>query len=148
MNKKGFTLIELLVVIALLGFIIGFVVISVSQTSKKSKEKILLTKIKNIEKAAVLYGQNHRDKFNTDGGCNIELKHYDECMNIITVQTLIDKDTDGKSYINADDQNGNIINPIYKDKYLNECEIQIYKKYGKIYAVYLHEDIGDSKCWK
>ena len=61
MNKKGFSLIELLVVIALLGLVIGLGVVGVTNGNKKAREKILATKVNNIEAAAVLYGQDHKN---------------------------------------------------------------------------------------
>ena len=146
MNKKGFTLVEVLTVIVLLSLILGIAVPNITKASKKAKERTLLTKVKNIEKAAVLYGQDHREDFNKSGGCYIESNHYDECMKIITVDDLIKEDTNEKKYINADDESGNIINPTDKDKTLNNCQIQIYKKYGKIYAVYLNKE-KDTNCW-
>ena len=150
MNKKGFTLVEILVVIVVLGLIIGIAVPNINKSNRKAKERILLTKIHNIEKAAVLYGQDNRGKFNKTGGCDIDSSHYNECMELISVETLV-KGTllnDYKSYINADDDSGNIINPLYKTENMNECKIQIYKKYGKIYAVYLKSNEGSSKCFK
>ena len=55
-------------------------------------------------------------------------------------------------YMNSDDENGNIINPTETDKMLNKCEIQLYKKYGKIYASYIKNTPSDAsdntKCWK
>ena len=63
MNKKGFTLIELLSVIVLLGLIAGIATTGVIRGQRKAKEKTLATKVKNIEKAAIVYGQNHRENF-------------------------------------------------------------------------------------
>ena len=63
MNKKGFTLIELLSVIVLIGLILGIATTGVIRGQKKAKERTLATKVKNIEKAAILYGQNHRENF-------------------------------------------------------------------------------------
>ena len=185
MNKKGFTLVELLSVLVLLGMIIGIAVPGVMRANKKAKEKTLLTKVKNIEKAAVLYGQDNRDKF--DEKCTINLIDYNECMHIITVDDLIieeqtlNKDTNEweitkQSYISFDDNKniecykdsdtfscengqinkkiikGNILNPLDEKKYLNNCKIQIYRKYGKIYAVYLNKnntiDTDMTQCWK
>ena len=153
MNKKGFTLIELLSVIVLLGLIAGITTTGVIRGQKKAKEKTLATKVKNIEKAAIVYGQNHRENFvsSNSGYCeNIDnCKYYD---GVITVSTLLDEDDGNGPYINADDEENNIKNPIDDTKNMNNCKIQIYQKYGKIYAVYLNknngEDNGTTKCWK
>ncbi len=150
MNKKGFTLIELLSVIVLIGLILGIATTGVIRGQKKAKERTLATKIKNIEKASIVYGQNHRENFVSvnSGYCeNIDnCKYYD---GVITVSTLLGEDDGNGPYINADDNN-NILNPTDTSKNMNACEIQIYQKYGKIYAVYDKNKIinGDTKCWK
>lgn len=168
MNKKGFTLIELLSVIVLIGLILGIATTGVIRGQKKAKEKTLATKVKNIEKAAILYGQNHRENFvdvkasetkkslcfetKDDGTVSLisNCKYYDV---VINVKDLLGKDDE--PYINADkeiDGEKYIVNPVDETKYMNDCEIQIYQKYGKIYAVYnKNEKVGsstDTKCWK
>lgn len=154
MNKKGFTLIELLCVIILIGLIIGIASYGVMRAGNKAKERTLLTKIKNIEKAAVLYGQDHKERFISfkTGYCEgiSNCRYYN---GTITVSTLLGKDANGNGpYINADDESNNILNPTDDKKNMNNCEIQIYEKYGKIYAVYKRENIGpddgNTKCWK
>lgn len=151
MNKKGFTLIELLSVIVLIGLILGIATTGVIRGQKKAKERTLATKIKNIEKAAIVYGQNHRENFVSvnSGYCeNIDnCKYYD---GVITVSTLLGEDNGNGPYINADDEDSHIKNPVDETKYMNDCEIQIYQKYGKIYAVYDKNKVinGDTKCWK
>lgn len=151
MNKKGFTLIELLSVIVLIGLILGIATTGVIRGQKKAKEKTLATKVKNIEKAAILYGQNHRENFvsYTSGYCESidNCKYYN---GIITASTLLDEDNGNGPYINADDEDSHIKNPVDETKYMNDCEIQIYQKYGKIYAVYDKNKVinGDTKCWK
>lgn len=147
MNKKGFTLIELLSVIVLIGLILGIATTGVIRGQKKAKERTLATKIKNIEKAAIVYGQNHRENFVSvnSGYCeNIDnCKYYD---GVITVSTLLGEDDGNGPYINADDEDSHIKNPVDETKYMNDCEIQIYQKYGKIYAIYLTKTKGTG-CW-
>lgn len=167
MNKKGFTLVEVLTVIVLLSLILGIAVPNITKASKKAKERTLLTKVKNIEKAAILYGQDHRGDFDINNSTynqnNTNKEKFKYCLNgdtvinncyyfnkgnSIIVENLIEN-SEGKKYINADDESGNIVNPTDKEKKLNSCKIQIYKKYGKIYAVYLKEsDDPNDKCWK
>ena len=160
MNKKGFTLIELLSVIILIGLILGIATTGILRGEKKAKEKTLASKVKNIEKAAIVYGQNHRENFVsfTSGYCEgiSNCKYYeyvfnDENKNAITVSMLLENDDDNGPYINADDDNNNILNPTDNNKNMNACEIQIYQKYGKIYAVYDKNKVvedEDTKCWK
>lgn len=176
MNKKGFTLIELLSVIVLIGLILGMATTGVIRGQKKAKEKTLASKVKNIEKAAIVYGQNHRENFvdvNSDESDTKSLcfetkddgtkslfpkcKYYEyvdkesgKKKNAITVSILLGNDDDEEPYINADDEGNNIKNPVDETKYMNGCEIQIYQKYGKIYAVYDKNKVinGDTKCWK
>lgn len=151
MNKKGFTLIELLSVIVLIGLILGLATTGILRGEKKAKERTLASKVKNIEKAAILYGQNHRENFvsYTSGYCESidNCKYYN---GIITASTLLDEDNGNGPYINADDEDSHIKNPVDETKYMNDCEIQIYQKYGKIYAVYDKNKVinGDTKCWK
>ncbi len=167
MNKKGFTLIELLSVIVLLGLIAGITTTGVIRGQKKAKEKTLATKVKNIEKAAIVYGQNHRENFvnvnatNSDKPLCFETKDdgnkslIPNCKyysSVIKVNDLLHDDDGNGPYINADDEEKNIKNPTDDTKNMNNCEIQIYQKYGKIYAVYLNknDEINNNKtkCWK
>lgn len=167
MNKRGFTLVEVISVIALLGLLIGIAVPNVMKSSKKAKERTLLTKIENIEKAAVLYGQDNRnliDKYisgKDESGNNIinaeYINNYKYCFkdnNLISncyyyekegITTITVKFLAEKGYIQYD-EGTNIKNSTDESKSLNGCEIQIYQKYGKIYAVYL-DKIKNTNCW-
>ena len=185
MNKKGFTLVEVISVIALLGLIIGLAVPGVMRSSKKAKERTLNTKIKNIEKAAILYGQDNRNLisklitnsddsdiykycFKDDGNLINNCYYYFDDKNnsdssddttLITVEDLAEavqgKDENSNQligYIEYDDkENKKILNSTDESKYLNACEIQIYQKYGKIYAVYTKTKSGNDEynknCW-
>lgn len=167
MNKKGFTLIELLSVIVLIGLILGIATTGVIRGQKKAKERTLATKVKNIEKAAILYGQNHRENFvhvndgdsetekslcfqTNDDGTKLLIPNCKYYNGVITVSTLLGNDDGNGPYINADDEGNNIKNPTDNTKNMNACEVQIYQKYGKIYAVYDKNKVinGDTKCWK
>ena len=180
MNNKGFTLIEVLSVIVLLGLLVGIAVPNVMRGNKKAKERTLLSKIENIEKAAVLYGQDNREKINIqgngyslyplcykdNGSTQIQNCYYywndnntpndtSDDITTITVKDLATAvqgyDEDGnplKGYIQYD-KDDLIVNPTDESKNMNDCEIQIYQKYGKIYAVYDKEleSSGNMKCW-
>ncbi len=167
MNKKGFTLIELLSVIILIGLILGMATTGVIKASNRAKEKTLATKVKNIEKAAIVYGQNHRENFvdvnvsetskslcfeTKDDGTKSLIPNCKYYSSVIKVNDLLHDDDGNGPYINADDEENNIKNPTDDTKNMNNCEIQIYQKYGKIYAVYLNKndakDNETTKCWK
>lgn len=145
-NKSGFTLVEIISVIVLLGIVVGITVPTVMITSNNIKKKTLETKIDNIEKAAVLYGQKNRNKFNKTSctfcsGMTDEYECY--CFDeVITVGKLATE----KFIKYDDDLSTNIMNSI-SEVDMKSCEIQIYKKYGKIYAVYLARDTEDNVCW-
>lgn len=166
MNKKGFTLVELLAVIALLGLIVGICVPSIMNASTNVKKKTLKTKVDNIEKAAVLYGQKNKDKISkyidakdSDGNDLIGTvldnykKEYKYCFkedgtlikdcyykeNTIMVSELVG------DYLNYDEGTEDIVNPVSEESLL-DCKVQIYKKYNKIYAVY-DKDTNKSNCW-
>ena len=179
-NNKGFTLVEIISVIVLLGIVVGITVPSVMTASTNVKKKTLQTKDDNIEEAAVLYGQNHRENFTVTcnstgqpcagvtGECKCYGKQYKDTssppntktVTTITVSKLInpsialvdsnyteiDVDTTEKSYIKYDDGINDIKNSVDDSQTILDCKIQIYKKYGKIYAVY-DKDTNKTKCW-
>lgn len=180
MDNKGFTLVEILSVIALLALIVIITVPAINGVSDNIKKSTLKTKIENIEKAAVLYGQEHRENFvatcNSEGELCYNITGECSCYSLTYTKTdaggnVLSKDTttipvskllnpsvaltDGdyaetyvnsneKPYIEADDNSGNIINPL-NDMPINTCEIQIYQKYGKIYAVYIDKKTSDNE---
>lgn len=182
-DNKGFTLVEIISVIAILAIIIVIAIPTINIASTNVKKKTLQTKVDNIEKAAVLYGQNHREYFTvtcaSSGdpcyGLTEECKCYGKTykdtssppntktVTTITVSKLInpsialtvdsnytetDIDPNEKGYINTDDDSGDIINPVDDTQSLINCEIQLYKKYGKIYAIYkARDDTSDKTCW-
>ena len=157
-NNRGFTLVEIISVIVLLGLIVGITVPSVMTASSNVKKKTLQTKIDNIEEAAVLYGQNNRHLINYEIKSTYnkttykywfksetlinDCYYYKNGSNLkITVKTLRDA-----SYIRNDDGISDIKNSVDDSQSLLKCKIQIYKKYGKIYAVY-DKDTNKTKCW-
>ena len=135
MDNKGFTLIEILVVIALLAIVIVITVPIIGNVSESVKKKTLNTKIDNIESAAVLYGQDNRGQFD-DETCSL-CSGVSNCYcfsKTITVDDLIINNKIKEDKIK--DGNKVLVNPLDEDMYLNKCNIQLYQKYGKIYAVY------------
>jgi len=153
MDNKGFTLVEILAVIALLALVVIITVPAISSVSDNIKKSTLKTKIENIEKAAVLYGQEHRENF-TDSTCTYcsgisDCNCYEEKDNSGNVVTINVEKLINSKVLEADDEFGNISNPTNDSLYLNDCEIQIYQKYGKIYADYLKDTDDDinTDCW-
>ena len=141
-DNKGFTLVEIISVIVLLGIIVIITVPTIMTASTNVKKKTLQTKVDNIEKAAVLYGQKHREKFTIScslcDGVTGECSCYNENVYVETLR--------GEGYIKYDDGISDIKNSVDDSQSLLDCEIQIYKKYGKIYAVY-DKDTNKTKCW-
>jgi len=153
MNNKGFTLVEILAVIILLGLIIGIAVPGITRANRKAKEKALASKVENLEKAAILYAQEKNISFDAD--CNSSGEICESITNCkcstsaIKVQTLIDNGNI------KPDKGNNITNSTDETKKINNCPITIYKKYGKIYAIYTNktkqtrEAVKDTEdvCW-
>ena len=72
MNKKGFTLTELLAVIVILGVLLTIAVPSVLYINDLLKDNMYDKKLKFIEQAAQLYGQDNADYIpETAGGIEI-----------------------------------------------------------------------------
>ena len=114
MNNKGFTLVEIISVIALLALVIIITVPIIGNVSESVKKKTLNTKIDNIEKAAVLYGQDNRGNFNqTCNGLG------QPCYNITVGEC--------KCYKEIDDDNNEVIidvNKLISSGLLKEDEIR------------------------
>ena len=144
MNKKGFTLVELLAVLVLISLLMGLAIPGINRISNNMKKKSYNQKIKLIESAAELWGQDN--KANITISCDktdeksVNLKNKTKCDKYyeIVVSDLISSD-----YIKADDGT-NIKNPV-SNKSMNNCKITVYTKYGKIYATY--DKKNDDTCW-
>lgn len=112
-NKKGFTLMELLAVIVLLGLLISLASVSVLTIRKKMNNNLLNTKIKMIEAAAKLYGEDH----NLTG-----------CEEVL-ISTLVTND-----YLDYDD-GSNVKNPVDNTS-MNDKNVKIYIEFNQIIAKY------------
>ena len=133
-NNKGCTLIELLEIIVLLGVIAIIVAPNVLKGGENAKKTLLSQKVETIETAAVTYGQDNKDKFTTE--CDSPGEPCEGISNCycfdpkIKVENLI-----GDGLLSPDKDKTSIYNPL-NDMDIKNCEIQIYTKYGRIYAIY------------
>ena len=158
-NNKGFTIVEILAVVLILALLLVVGVPMISNSGKGAEKKVLQTKIDNIKQSAILYAQDKKFKFEITGcnGCDATTPnggmdndgdgYIDNCFcsssGNITIETLLNE-----GYIAPDEESGNdIYNPVDKSKSLKSCSITLYKKYGKIYAIYNAEDTADETCW-
>lgn len=130
--KKGFTLIEVLAVIVILSIVIGMAVYSSNRVKDSSLEKLLQTKIDNLESAAIMYGQDNPEELNES--CTIFEVDYSNCMTV-TVNVLID----GSYFKSTEtDSEGKVtlINNVTKESMLDD-KLTIYRKNNRIYALYI-----------
>lgn len=143
LNSKGFTLVEMLAVVALLGLLIGIATPNIMKSQKKAKERLLSSKVKNIEKAAVLWGQDNKTSITEYGCTDVPTNPSDpygksyECYSIQVAALVFNK------YMEGDD-GSTVENPVSGEN-MNQCYISVYKKYGKIYAIY--NKSSSSNCW-
>ena len=124
--KKGFTLVELLAVIVILSLLMAIAIPSTMAISAKIKLRLLNDKLTYAEKAAVLWGQDHKNCFaNTcsEPGLNNCSVAGDIKTCTITLEKLAEDDY--QKY----DEGSNIINPADKALVLNDCKIEL--KYNK-----------------
>ena len=133
MGKKGFTLVELLAVIVVLGIVATIAVVSVGGISNTIKDNILEKKIKMIEEAAVLKGQDAK------GGVIYSEKKYDNypCVSFIVselVPNYLDKDNDNNCLTSSSSGAGCIVDPSNDNNYLDKYEVIVYYKHKRIYA--------------
>ena len=113
---KGFTLIELLAVIVVLGVVMVIAANAINSSGNDVNDKIYDSKIKNIEMAAVLYGQDNKQSVT------------------ITVETLAEA-----GYIVYDeikDESNIVTDPRGKLDSLNNCTVAINFNAKKTTAVF------------
>lgn len=125
MNNRGFTLVELLAVIVILAIITGIGTFSVIAISNNTKTKMYCKKVKMMEEAAKMYGQdNIASVVNADPDTGY----------IIDAKTLL-----SKSYIKKDektnDESRMLVNPRGQgDKNLIDYQFKITRGYGNNYG--------------
>ncbi len=106
--KKGFTLIEMIVSVALLGLLAIIIIVNLNSNLKKQDEKEYLDFVEKIKSATNVYLQanpNAEYIVKTDDGYNIISLERLEEVGLISMDTLIDPDTNlPLSELNDDDE--------------------------------------------
>lgn len=145
MGKRGFTLVELLAVIVVLAIIVAIAVPSIMGINQSIKDNMLDKKITMIEEAAVLLGQDFKNRIiSSEERYEIDSGRY-PCVSYIIgnlVPDYLDKDNDNEC-LNEDstETEGCIVDPSNQNNYLDKKEVIIYYKYKRIYAIV---DIDDN----
>ena len=137
-NKKGFTLVELLGVIVVLSFVMTIAFFSVNRVREDSMQKILETKLDQVEQAAVFYAQDNPSILSES--CVVDDVYYDNYCKVLTVRELINA---GGNYFESgtltQDESGNyedLIND-WTGKSMLDDTVQVYRKNNRIYSVML-----------
>ena len=146
MNKKGFTIVELMATLAIMSIIMVIGTYSLMGLNKAMKKDLWTSKEKLIERAAVKYGEDHKNILKKKSCASGKQK----CMEI-KVQTLInrgylatkeyEKGEDGK-FITDEHHNkiktitNDTLDPSDPNYYINQTEVRIYIEKGYVYAKY------------
>lgn len=126
MKKNGFTLIELLSVIVLIGLLLGIGVPGVMRIRSNMQRKSLNTKLKQVEQAATLWGQDNKTLINET---NCETTDASSCTTV-SIKKLIDDD-----YLDGEMNKKEFKNPVSgKDLVTIDCNVEVYKKNNRVYA--------------
>lgn len=73
-NKKGYTMPELLVLMTVIGIIALALILKTSYAFENNDSEILENYYSTIERQAIKYGEEHKDKFNENGEIIIDGK--------------------------------------------------------------------------
>lgn len=142
-NKKGFTLVEILAVVVILAIIISIAMISGTAIQRNSLERIVETKIEQIEQAAILYGQDNPDIIVEDDNCKVivttnnagvETSYTPTSCVTITAGVLIDANYIDTSYLDETSGQVDLINDVTK-KSMREDTVIIYRRNNRIYSI-------------
>lgn len=129
MNKKGFTLVEVLAVVVILSIILSMATFGVMNIRRNSLQKLVDTKISNLESSAIIYGQENQNELTET--CNIDEIDYDFCK-LVNVKYLIENEYYTTNEANSENKK-DLINNVTNKSMLCD-EIQIYKKNNRVYA--------------
>ena len=129
MNKKGFTLVEVLAVVVILSIILSMATFGVMNIRRNSIQKLVDTKISNLESSAIIYGQENQNELTET--CNIDEVDYDFCK-LVNVKYLIENEYYTTNEANSENKK-DLINNVTNKSMLCD-EIQIYKKNNRVYA--------------
>ena len=136
MNKKGFTLVELLAVLVLISLLMGLAIPGINRISNNMKKKSYNQKIKLIESAAELWGQDNKTRLQADTKFSSEIS---KCKKI-TIAVLINE-----NYLDSDNNSGKYINP-KNDEDMKDCIVFVYKQNKRVYAKF--DNGSDSSACK
>ena len=136
MNKKGFTLVELLAVLVLISLLMGLAIPGINRISNNMKKKSYNQKIKLIESAAELWGQDNKTRLQADTDCSSEIS---KCKKI-TIADLIKE-----NYLDSDNNSGKYANP-KNDEDMKNCIVFVYKQNKRVYAKF--DNGSDSSACK
>ena len=137
MNKKGFTLVELLAVLVLISLLMGLAIPGINRISNNMKKKSYNQKIKLIESAAELWGQDNKTRLQTNR-CNIDNKEV-PCYKIQIEELL------SENYLDSDNNSGKYANP-KNDEDMKECIVFVYRQNKRVYAKF--DNGSDSSACK
>ncbi|MGM9834435.1 MAG: competence type IV pilus major pilin ComGC [Bacilli bacterium] len=147
MKKNGFTLVELLAVIVILSLLIVIAVPSVTKMSRKIQTNMFCDKVKDIEKAAELWGIDNEElvyssenvtAFNYEKGENVVYQH----AKMITVRELVKK-----GYQKSDDKDKSTVDP-RDDSDLLDKKVLVLIKSKRPYATYQYDNEDDYNACK
>lgn len=131
MNKKGFTLVELLAVLVLIGLLFGLAIPGINKISSNIKKRSYNEKVKLIESAAVLWGQDNKTRLQKIN-CTINEKSI-PCYKLKVSQLLSD------NYLDSDNNSGKVINPTDNSDMGDNC-VYVYKESKRVYAEFNEND--------
>lgn len=138
MNKKGFTLVELLAVLVLISLLMGLAIPGINRISNNMKKKSYNQKIKLIESAAELWGQDNKTRLQANSECSIDNNKL-PCYKIKVSELLSD------NYLDSDNNSGKYANP-KNDKDMKDCIVFVYKQNKRVYAKF--DNGSDSEVCK
>ena len=138
-DKKGLTLVELLAVIVLISLLLGLGIPGINRIRQNMNKKSLNTKVKLIEQAAVLWGQDNKTMLQKDDCSDVDNENK-KCYQI-KIEELIIED-----YLESESHNEIIYtNPeTNKDMIEKNCYVRVYKKNNRVYAMFDAEDNCDA----